>query len=224
MTNRPSYPSREPFFANRFVRLLLEATVANELGAEAFALLVTVALTEDAKRYRGPVTFFNGQLLTFIGVKSEQSLISIRRRAVEAGWLHYAPGAKNVAGRYWVTVPPGYEDGADAHAGKSAEETATDEVPKPDGALGSPPDALQNLEPKRNDGEVEPERGGGHSSLPLTPPPPLRRRRAGGRRSRTPASRGKRHGPRPPASPGRRTRSSTRSPRCARPTPSPTAG
>ena len=29
----------------------------------------------------------------------------VRDKAVEAGWLHYEPGTKGRAARYWVTIP-----------------------------------------------------------------------------------------------------------------------
>ena len=29
------------------------------------------------------------------------------RSAINAGWLHYEPGTKSIAGKYWVTIPPG---------------------------------------------------------------------------------------------------------------------
>ena len=30
-----------------------------------------------------------------------------RQAAIDAGWLHYEPGTKSIAGKYWVTIPTG---------------------------------------------------------------------------------------------------------------------
>jgi len=54
-----NYPKREPFFAHKFVRLMHKAAVAAEIGRDAFSLLVVVAHTEDAMRYRGAAKFWN---------------------------------------------------------------------------------------------------------------------------------------------------------------------
>lgn len=76
-----------------------------ELGPEACWLLTVVAFTEDARRYRGPVTFWNHQLTALVGC-SLNRLMRIRAKVVAAGWLHYSPGAKGKAARYHVTIPP----------------------------------------------------------------------------------------------------------------------
>jgi hypothetical protein len=107
-----AYPKRPAFFAHRFTRLLFKACVANEIGTDALALLVAIVHTEDAKGYRGAVTFWNEQLMPLIGVNGVKSLIRIRNKAVEAGWLHYEQGGKGVVGRYWVLIPPDF-DGVD---------------------------------------------------------------------------------------------------------------
>ncbi len=57
-----AYPKRPKFFANQFIRLLTKKCVANELGPQAFTLLTVIAMTEDARGYTDPVTFYNGQL------------------------------------------------------------------------------------------------------------------------------------------------------------------
>lgn len=104
-----TYPRRRPFFANRFCRLMTKVCLANQVGPEACFLLMTIAMTEDAKSYRGAVTFWNEQLIPLVGVNSVKSLIRIRNKAIEAGWLHYEQGGKGVVGRYWVEVPKEYE-------------------------------------------------------------------------------------------------------------------
>ena len=111
MTAPPSrYPDRPKFFANKFVRLLAKACAANRVGADVCWLLTCVAHTEDAKGYRGAVTYFNGQLLPILGIKSEDTLDRVRKKAVAAGWLHYEPGRRSVPGKYWVVVPAEYRD------------------------------------------------------------------------------------------------------------------
>ena len=51
-----SYPKRDSHFAHRFVRLLLKMCIAQQIGVDAVMLLTAIAHTEDAKRYRAPVT------------------------------------------------------------------------------------------------------------------------------------------------------------------------
>ena len=103
------YPDRPPFFAHRFVRLITKAAVAQELGPEVCWLLSIVVHTEDCKRYAGPVTFYNEQLLPLVGIGGRARLVRARQAAQEAGWLHYEPGARNRPGKYWVTIPAAYE-------------------------------------------------------------------------------------------------------------------
>jgi hypothetical protein len=100
----PTYPARPPFFAMRFVRAMVKTCVATEHGADVFALLTIVATTEDAAHYRRAVVFLNDQLASVCGLSLKQ-LIRVRGRAVAAGWLHYVPGRRGVAPRYWVTIP-----------------------------------------------------------------------------------------------------------------------
>ena len=102
------YPKRDAYFANRFIRLLTKTCTANEIGTDAFSLLVNVVMTEDAKRYTAAVTFTNEQLMPICGFGSKDRLNRARVRASDAGWLNYEPGRKGVPGRYWVTIPDYY--------------------------------------------------------------------------------------------------------------------
>lgn len=121
MPNQPSsngdgkavYPKRPPFFAHRFCRLLTKAAAAQEIGPEACWLLTIIAHQEDAKRYRGPVTFWNEQVMPLCGFGGRSRLVAARVKAVEAGWLHYDGGGKGRPGVYWVLIPAGLEDLAD---------------------------------------------------------------------------------------------------------------
>ncbi len=108
----PDYPKREPYFAHRFVRLLFKTCAAQEIGIDACYLLVHIAHTEDAKRYKGPVTFHNEQLQAILGFKKWERLDRARRAACRANWLHYQPppNRRRQPGRYFVTIPAELED------------------------------------------------------------------------------------------------------------------
>jgi hypothetical protein len=114
------YPKRPQYFSNKFCRLMTKTALANEIGADAVVLLMVIAHTEDAKGYRGAVTYFNGQLMPLIGKNTDHALIRVREKAIESGWLHYEPGAKGIPGKYWVTIP--------SHA-EGLRDKATDENP-----------------------------------------------------------------------------------------------
>ena len=100
------YPRRLPYFANRFICYVFRAGLAMDLGAQAALLLIVVVQTEDKTRYRKPVRFWNDNLTAYLGCR-EDRLCEIRKRLVEAGWLHYEPGRKGIAGQYWVLIPGG---------------------------------------------------------------------------------------------------------------------
>ena len=104
------YPQGRKFFAHRYIRLLTKTCAAQEIGHIAFCLCVTVAHQEDAKRYKGAVTYYNGQLLPLVGVDRWETLDHARARAMDAGWLHYEPGGTRRPGLYWVTIPDGLDD------------------------------------------------------------------------------------------------------------------
>jgi hypothetical protein len=117
------YPKRPKFFACQFARKLIKKTVANEIGTQGCWLLTVVAMTEDARGYTDPVTFYNGQLLPLVGVGSVDALDRVRRRCIEAGWLHYIPGGRREGpGRYWVTVPAKYAGTDDAPTDEDSDE------------------------------------------------------------------------------------------------------
>ena len=100
----PEYPTRPRFFATKFIRAMVKVCVATEHGPEVFTLLTIIVSTEDAAHYRRPVVFLNDQLASVCGVTMKQ-LYRVRERAVAAGWLHYVPGRRKVAPRYWVVIP-----------------------------------------------------------------------------------------------------------------------
>lgn len=101
-----SYPAseRKAYFAFRFTRLMAKTCVAQEVGPLGCWLLTTIAMTEDASRYRRAVTWYDHQLTPLLGC-SQDAMARARKKCVEAGWLHYEPGSKCKAGKYWVIVP-----------------------------------------------------------------------------------------------------------------------
>lgn len=116
------YPKRQKYFANKFVRKMTKVCLANDIGPEACWMLTIIAHTEDAKQYRGPVTYFNGQLFPLVGLHSVDSLDRARAKAIKAGWLQYIPGAKGKAGTYWVSVPKEFQDLDDLPTDESEDE------------------------------------------------------------------------------------------------------
>ena len=108
------YTPHPRYWAMKLIRLLTKSCAANDVGPVGFALLTVIATTEDAAWYRRAVTYFDGQLAPLIGVASLKSLAAARKKCVDAGWLHYEPGGKGRAARYWCLVPQN-ADGMDDH-------------------------------------------------------------------------------------------------------------
>lgn len=114
------YPTRDKFFAFRFCRLLAKTASAQELGPDVCWLLTVIAMQEDAKRYKGAVTYYNDQLAPLCGF-SEKSLMRARNTAIDSGWLHYTAGGNRKAGRYWCLIPNHLDDIPDTQMDESAE-------------------------------------------------------------------------------------------------------
>lgn len=153
------YPARSRFFAFRFCRLIAKICLASEIGADACYLLVTIAMVEDARGYRGPVTWFNQNLADVLGCGSVDSLDRIRKRAIGSGWLHYRPGTKGKAGTYWVKIPPQFCGGTD-----EADQSAGDE---------NRPQACGGM------GEIRPQISGGIETEPENTSSDLRQKAGG---------------------------------------------
>ena len=102
------YPNKDSHYAHRTIRLMHKASVAAEIGRDAFCLITVIVHTEDAARYRGPVNFYNSQLMETLGFKKWDSFDRARRQAIESGWLVYEGDGKRSPGRYFVTIPDGY--------------------------------------------------------------------------------------------------------------------
>ncbi len=104
------YPKREPFFAHKVIRKMGRVCAAQEIGVGACWLVAVIVHTEDAKRYTGPVTWWNNQLQAVSGFTTWGKLDRARKLAVEAGWLHYESGGKGKVGKYWAMIPKQYRD------------------------------------------------------------------------------------------------------------------
>jgi len=103
------YPKRSSHFAHRTFRLMTKVCAAQEIGSDAMLLVAVVLHVEDSKRYSGPVSFYNGQLIPILGFTSWGRLDRARKSAVESGWLHYESRGKRKIGLYWGMVPELYE-------------------------------------------------------------------------------------------------------------------
>lgn len=115
-----NYPKRPSHFSHRFLRVLFKSCAALEIGQGAALLLATIVNVEDAKHYGGAVQFFNGQLAAAAGFRSEDALAAARKRAIEAGWLHYESSGTRRAGRYWVLIPEAFDRLDNAPLGEEA--------------------------------------------------------------------------------------------------------
>lgn len=140
---RAGLPHKEvSHFAHRAVRLMLKSALAQEIGPEAVLLLVFIVHTEDAAHYRRAIRFYNHTLADVLGI-SVASLKRFRTKAVRSGWLHYEPGVKRCAARYWLTLPRHVEGLDDS----PTDEGSCDEVAQPE--RESVPESVQKASRKR---------------------------------------------------------------------------
>lgn len=114
------YPKRPPFYAYKLTRLMFKTALANDIGPEACHMIIQIAHTEDATHYSKPVKFYNEQLMPVCGFANVKALDRARAKAVDAGWLHYIPGGKGVAGKYWTLVPARYKNWEDGSIDESS--------------------------------------------------------------------------------------------------------
>lgn len=151
------YPTREAVFAMRFQRELIRRGAAQEVGSDGCWLLTVIVAQEDALRYERPVNFHNGQLMIQTGFGSENRLDRVRQRLVDAGYLHYTPGAKRRPGVYWVLIPGEQEAEIPRQNGGESSGEGEGKTPIPLHFGG------------QNDGETPsiPLQNGGASNLPL---------------------------------------------------------
>jgi hypothetical protein len=99
------HESCESYWANKCIRLMTKTAYALHYGTDSCLLNQTVAMQMDACRYRGPVAFWNRQLLDVLGFAKHERLDRARKRSIEAGWLLYRPGNRHRAGQYRVVIP-----------------------------------------------------------------------------------------------------------------------
>lgn len=107
------YPKRPPFFAQKCIRAMAKSCAAQTMGQAAALLVAFIATQEDAKRYRGPVTFYNEQLMALLGIRKWDTFDAARKSAVLHSYLHYeAPpvGSRGKPGQYWAKIPAELED------------------------------------------------------------------------------------------------------------------
>lgn len=102
----PEYPTRCPFFGFIVMKLAYKMCLATEIGGDALNLLMLVAMTEDSAHYRHPAWIWNKQARDYLGVCTD-TLIAIRNRLIEAGWLHYRCRGRKKAPEYWLLIPDG---------------------------------------------------------------------------------------------------------------------
>lgn len=163
-----SYPKRANHYAHAFCRKLTKTAVANTLGPEVCWLLTVVAHQEDAKRYTGPVTYWNDQLMAVAGLGSVDRLNRIRSAAVKAGWLHYEPGGKGRVGVYWVQIP----DWAEKLSDGTSDESAPSGYGSQNATTNTEPNPKETREkPETNAGEAEDNRGTSYPNPSPNPSP-----------------------------------------------------
>lgn len=103
------YPQKGSHYAHKTFRLMHKAMVAAEHGRDVFCLLSVILHTEDAARYRGPVSYYNTQLMETLGFKKWEQFDAVRAKAIASGWLQYEGCGKRTPGKYFVTIPDGFE-------------------------------------------------------------------------------------------------------------------
>ena len=89
---------------------MTKVCAAQDIGSDAMLLVAVILHIEDAKRYGGPVSFYNGQLIPILGFTSWGRLDRARKSATKSGWLYYESRGKRQAGLYWGMVPKQYEN------------------------------------------------------------------------------------------------------------------
>jgi len=109
-----TYTTRDNHFAHKTFRLMHKASVPAEIGRDAFCIVAVILHTEDAARYRGPVSFYNSQLMETLGFSKWETFDKARQKAIDSGWLAYTGFGNRKPGLYYVTIPSQYsvvEDG-----------------------------------------------------------------------------------------------------------------
>lgn len=137
------YPQRPKLFALHYVRWLIDSGINVRIGPEGFALLVAVAMREDAIFYYRAPDYFNNQLLKDSGIGSDSTLNRVRKRLVKEGLLYYVKGEKGVPGTHFVTgFPVNLNEHSDGESGTKAirKRYESDTEPLPSNPYPIPPD------------------------------------------------------------------------------------
>jgi hypothetical protein len=100
-----TYPKRESHFAIKFLHALNDAEIDTAIGERAARLLQIVVLKEDFVRYAHAPKFWQGQLMTRLGINCKKYFRRVRQHAIDSGLLHYASQGTRAQGSYWVRVP-----------------------------------------------------------------------------------------------------------------------
>lgn len=103
------YPKKGTHYAHKTFRIMHKAMLAAEHGRDVLCLLAVILHTEDAARYRGPVSFFNTQLMETLGFRKWEQFDAVRTKAIKSGWLQYEGCGKRSPGRYFVTIPKEFD-------------------------------------------------------------------------------------------------------------------
>jgi len=86
-----------------------ECQLAATHGPHVSMLVLMVANIQVQTRRQGLlVPIFTAQLMPLIGVRQEDTLRSIRQKAIDAGWLTYQSGGTRAAGKYAAHIPQDY--------------------------------------------------------------------------------------------------------------------
>ncbi len=164
------YPKRDAYFAHHTVRLMFKVCAAQEIDSEAMLLVIAILHQEDAKRYRGPITFYNGQLAPILGFTSWSRLDRARKAAIKAGWLHYESGGKRKPGLYWGMIPEhlknvddmpideGYPSVSIVESGGASGVQVEGQAGRKRGASGEPPILSPKPKPKPKEDKRAPEK------------------------------------------------------------------
>ena len=99
------YPVRDADFVVEYLRTLNRFCVAEEIGTDAFAILMIVVDAESRRRFQSPPRFHLCHLSDRLGL-SRSTVSKAVRRAVESGWLHRVdvPGSRFLKA-FWAGVP-----------------------------------------------------------------------------------------------------------------------
>jgi hypothetical protein len=162
--------------ANRVCRLLAKQTEANESSAAVCWFITVIVMTEDARGYTGPVTFYNSQLMPLVGCHSMDALERLRASVMKSGWLEYTPGFNRRPAKYRVKIPEALADIDDGPSDEGAQSPA-DPLDKPRSnhrKNAEVPAVLDTGKPRSNhrkNAEVPAERTAARSAARTAAPP-----------------------------------------------------